>query len=234
MTTLSDLVSAIDEILADAKYTEAVIVKRINTIVKEIAGGTRMPNGQISPPLPDLFSYGTVNTSTTLPYVSLPATYQRKVTLVYDSTNYKISPPSGGDYYAFALFTKQIQNMALSETGSIYLVAVKGTKIYYQGIPTSSTTLGLHYYRQPVDMALDGDTPDGIPDHLAMRLIKHGVIKDVYGEIIEAGVSEPSRGLQYHEGKFYAAMTDLCDYVGIDAAPEYFGNDGADDYGACD
>ena len=234
MTTLSSIVSSIQDILQDAAYTNQNIVDRINEAVNSIAAGIRMPDGQISPPLPDLYAYGTVSTSITLPYVSLPTDYQRGVKLVYDSSNYKINPPAGGNYYSFALFMRIISKMDLSETGSIYAVAVKGTKIYYQGIPTTSTTIGVHYYRKPTDMALDGDTPDGIPDHLQLRLIKHYVIMTIFGEQIESSVSEPAIGYKYHEAKFYAAMTDLCDFVGIDATPEYYGNEGNFDAGACD
>lgn len=234
MATLSDLVSAIDEIIDDAKYTEQIIVKRINSAVMEIAGGIRMPDGSTSPPLPDLYTIGSVSTSTTLPYVSLPADYQRKVSLVSDSTNYKIEPPQGGDYYSFALFMKIVSRMDLGEAGSIYAVAVKGTKLYYQGIPAAATALGIHYYRKPVDMDADADVPDGIPDHLAERLIKHYVIKCIYGDMIEAGVTEPARGFQYHEAQFYQAMTDLCDFIGIDAEPTYYGSGGYEDGGVCD
>ena len=234
MTTLSSHVSSIQGILQDAAYTDQNIIDRINDSVTIIAGGIRMPDGQTSPPLPDLYAYGTVSTSTTLPYVSLPANYQRRIFNVYDSTNYKIDPPSGGDYYSFALFMRQIQNLGLAESGSIYRVCVKGTKIYYQGIPTASTTIGLHYYRKPTDVALDGDTIEGIPDQFQSRIIKHFVLKEIYGDMLEAGVAEPSRGMQYHEAKFLAAMMDMCDFIGIDAGPEYFGNNSGSDYGACD
>jgi hypothetical protein len=176
----------------------------------------------------------TVTTSTTLPYVSLPVNYQRKVMNIYDSSGCRIAPPSGGDYYAFALFLKRVSNFNLTEAGSVYRVCVKGSKLYYQGIPAAATALGIHYYRKPVDIALDADVPDGIPDHLAERLIKHYVIKNVYGDMIEAGVTEPARGFQYHEAQFYQAMTDLCDFIGIDAEPTYYGSGGYEDGGVCD
>lgn len=234
MSTLSTLISAIREVIQDNSYTDVSLTNRINEAIKQIAAGVRMPDGQISPPLPDLYAFGTVNTSTTLPYISLPANYQRKVLYIYDSSNFKISPPKGGNYYAFALFLTQIQNMGLTETGSIYRIAVKGTKLYYQGIPSASTTLGVHYYRQPVDLALDGDIPDGIPDHLQTKLIKHHVCKEIFGEAIEDGQDNTAHGTKYHTAKFFEAMTDLCDFVGIDAAPEYYGADDSEDYGACD
>lgn len=233
-TKLSLLIDAIQEILQDNTYTDAILTAKINDAISTIAAGIRMPDGLTSPPLPDLYTYGVVNTSTLTPYVSLPANYQRGVFSVYDSSNYKIAPPSGGSYYAFNLFLRQVQDKALAEAGSIYRVAVKGSKLYYQGIPTVSTTLGVHYYRKPVDLALDDDVPDGIPGHLQMKLVKHYVLKEIFGEAIEDGQDNTAHGTKYHTGKFFEAMTDLVDYIGIDAAPEYYGADSMEDYGACD
>lgn len=234
MSTLTQIVTAITDVLQDPAYTDEKVITRINGSLQTIAGGVRMPNGQVSPPLPDLYAYGTVNTSTSLPYVSLPADYQRNVVRVYDSSNYKIEPPRGGDYYAFALFLKQISNLGLAESGSIYRVAIKGTKIYYQGIPTASTTLGAHYYRVPATLALDGDVPEGIPTHLAKDLLKHAVLKDIYGDVVEAGVTEPAVAFKYHTGKFYELMTALCDFIGIDGEPQYTGEGSAEDAAICD
>ena len=235
MATLTELVTAIQDILKDNAYTETNIVSKINALVSRIAGGVRMPDGDVSPPLSDLFSYGKIDTSITLPCVSLPIDYQRNVFNVYDTSNCRINPPAGGNYYSFGLFLKQISNLALTEAGSIYRVCVKGNKIYYQGIPSVSTILGLHYYRKPIAMALDGDEPDGIPGHLAEDLIKHGVIKEIYGDIIEAGVTEPSHGAEYHTTKFYEAMTNLCDFIGnTDVVPKYYGSGDFMDAGICD
>lgn len=225
MPTLSSLVSDISSIIADPVYTDAVIVSRINDAVTTIAGGIRMPDGSISPTLPDLYASGTVATSTTLAYVSLPTNYQRYVFGIYDSAWNIINPVQGGGYYSFNLFLQQSANQALAEAGSVYRVCVKGTKLYYQGIPTASTDIGLHYYRKPTVMALDGDEPDGIPEQFQTRLIKAYVCKTIYGEMLEAGVGEPANGMQYHEKQFYMAMTDLCDFIGIDAVPEYYGSD---------
>lgn len=234
MSTLSDLIDSIREVLQDDSYVDENLVIKINDAVTAIAAGIRMPDGMISPPLPDLYALGTVNTSTTLPYVPLPDNYQRGVFSVYDSANFKIAPPSGGNYYAFAKFIQQIQNKGLAETGAVYRVTVKGSKLYYQGIPSVATTLGLHYYRKPVDLALDGDVVDGIPAHLHTRLVKNYVLKEIFGEAIEDGQDNRGMATKYHTGKFYEAMTDLVDFIGIDAVPEYYGGEISSDYGACD
>lgn len=235
MSTLSELITAIDDKVQDAvKYTPEVIARRINEALQAIAGGVRMPTtGIISPPLPDLFKSDTV-TTTTAAYVSLPSDYQRKVFKVADSSGYKIDPPLGGDYYSFALFLSQVSNLNLTDAGSVYKVAVKGKSLYYQGIPTVAETLTVMYYRKAATLALDGDEPEGIPDHLQMPLIKHYVLKEIFGEAIEDGQDNVAVGYKYHDGKFYMAMTDLIDYIGIDAEPMFYGGDDFDDQGRCD
>jgi hypothetical protein len=230
---LSDLVSAIDGIIQDDAYDNPAIIKRINEAVNAIASGIRMPDGSLSPPLPDLIDNDTVTTGTNA-YVSLPADYQRNVFLIADSSGNKILPPRGGDYCAYRLFLKQIADLRLTESGSVYAVAVKGNNLYYQGIPTAAETIYLHFYRKPTEMALDGDTPDGIPDHLQMRLIKHYVCKEIYGEALEDGQDNIGVGYKFHSGKFMEAMMELVEFVGIDAEPQYYGPGGGYDAGACD
>lgn len=231
--TLSELISAIQEIIQDGSYTEENLTGKINSAVSIISAGIRMPDGLISPPLPDLYTIGTVVT-TTNPYTSLPDTYQRKVCIITDASGNRIYPPNGGDYYSFALFMRKAAVLSLTETGSVYAAVIKGSKLYYQGIPSAAETLGIHYYRKPVAMDDDDDSPDGIPEHLQLRLIKHYVCKEIMGEAIEDGQDNHGVGVKYHTGKFYEAMTDLCDFIGIDAVPMYYGSEGGGDSGACD
>jgi len=228
MATLSSLVSAIDKIIKDDSYD---LVSCINEAVNTIAGGIRMPDGEKSPALPGLLDYDTV-TTTALAYVSLPEDFQRNVFMVLDSSGNVISPPSGGSYQSFSLFLNQSFDKRLTETGSVYRVCSKGTRLYYQGIPSVAEILGIHFYRKPATLALDEDVPEGIPDHLAGDLIKHFVIKEIMGEQLEAGVSEPSRGFEYHTKRFYERMNDLCDYCPVDTSPQYYGVDDNDWFGS--
>jgi hypothetical protein len=223
MSSLTELVSAIQKLVQDTAFGDDEIVSRINDAVQGIAAGLRMPNGQTSPPLPDLFKLGTVAT-TTAAFTSLPSDYQRGVTAIYDSSGYRIPSPQGG-YYSFNQFMKGVARLSLDESGSVYRVCVKGTKLYYQGIPSAETTLGVHYYRQPDILALDGDTPDGIPAHLHMRLVKHKVLAEVFAEALEDGQDNMGVAAKYHNIKFYEAMTDLIDFIGIDEGPSFYGEE---------
>jgi hypothetical protein len=179
----------------------------------------------------------TVATSITLPYVALPAAtghvYQRHVVMVADDNGNQIYGPHGGSYYDFALFLKQASHKGLTQSGAISSVCVKGSNLYYQGIPSASETLTVHFYRTPVAMSTDETTVDGLPDNLATRLIKHWVAKELFGEGLEDSNDSRGSAVKYHTGKFFEAMTDFCDWAGIDAVPEYYGASYAD-LGVCD
>ena len=223
MSTLSQLTSAIQSVIQDDSYTD--ITDRINDAVNNIAGGIRMPDGQTSPPLPDLFTVATVSTTATA-CADLPTDYQRKVFSVVDSSGDRINPVNGGGYYSFMLFLNGCYKKDLTETGQVTRVCVRGRKLYYQGIPSAAADLTVMYYKTPTAIVSNGDTPEGIPEHLQKRLIKHYVCKEIFGEGLEDGAEARGVGTKYHEGKFYDAMIDLVDYVGIDAEPEHYASDG--------
>lgn len=234
MTTLSQLITTIDKIIADPAYSEPIIVDAINQAILNIAAGIRLPNGQISPPMPQLYTYGTVTTDVIVPYVSLPSNYQRNIFNILDISKYTIPPINGGDYYSFSKFLNQSSKQDLSETGSVYRVCIKGKKLYYQGIPSSSVTLGLHYYRIPDTLSLDQDVPECFPDHLQLNLIKHYVCKEIYGEKLEDGQDNVGVGVKYHSSKFIESLMTLVDFIGIDAEPTYYGFNDFADAGICD
>lgn len=230
---LGTLMEKVQGVVQDAAFSGNNLINRINDAITDIAGGVRMPDGGTSPPLPDLYASAIVAT-TSLAYASLPDNYQRNVFHVYDSSGFQINPPHGGGYYSFKLFLRQASNKSLTEAGSVTTVCVNGRKLYYQGIPSTPADLGIHYYRKPVPMATNGDEPDGIPEHLQLRLIKHYVCKEIFGEALEDGQDNAGIGTKYHTAKFFEAMTDLIDFIGIDGGPQYYGSGDFEDLGACD
>jgi hypothetical protein len=223
MSTLSQLTSAIHSVVQDDDYL-AEYTDRINDAVNSIAGGIRMPSGETSPPLPDLYTSATIATTTNA-YADLPSDYQRNLFYVVDSSGDRILPPDGGNYYSFMLFLNRCSKKDLSEAGLVTRVCVRGRKLYYQGIPTDSVDLTAMFYKTPTPVVSENDEPDGIPSHLQMRLVKHYVCKEILGEGIEDGDDSKGTGCKYHTAKFYEAMTDLIDFIGIDAEPEYYGGD---------
>ena len=232
---LSVLLASVKAVLQDAAYTDVMLTAKINEAVNQIAAGIRMPDGSISPALPNLYQTKTVTTALARAYVSMPADYQRNLINVADSSGNRILPPAGGNYYAFQKFMKQISDMRMVETGSVYRVCVKGNRFYYQGIPAAAETMWLQYYRKPTDMVATTDLADGPPIHLQELLIKSYVLKELFAEGIEYGEGERASGARYWTGKFYETMISLIDFVGIvDAEPIYYGDDSFEDRGTCD
>jgi len=219
MATLLSLTAAIEGIIQDPSYTD--LTDRINEAALNICAGVRMPDGTTSPPMPELMMSDTLAT-TALAYVSLPNDYQRGLFYVSDSSGDRILPPEGGNYYSFMLFMNHCYKKDLSETGSVSKVCVRGMRLYYQGIPEDSEDLVVMYYRIPGEMVDNDDEPSGIPDHLQSRLIKHWVCKEIFGEGLEDGAEAHGTGTKYHTDKFYTAMIDLIDFIGVDAEPEYY------------
>ena len=243
MATLDALRSRIKRMVGhEIPHKATQLTAFCNEAVDNIAAGIRMPNGDISAPLPDLQDTDTVETATDAAYKSLPDDYMRGLYLVADSSGNTIASPRGGDYYAFKLFMKHHAiEKDLSEAGSVHHVVVKGSNLYYQGIPTASTALTVWFYRTPTAMSKTSDTPDGIPDHLQSRLICHHACKEILGELLHRTKDENDLkvlllGKSYHKKEFIEAMLDLVDFIGIDAEPIYYGSDHGSyvDAGICD
>lgn len=224
MATLLEIRNAIKKKLVDTYfYPDSDINLLINNALQSISGGVIMPDGEISPPLPDLYTSENLTTSTTYPYVDLPDDYQRNVFYVSDNVDYKIHPVNGGDYYSFTLFMNQAIKKDLSLAGIVTTVAIKGNKIFYQGIPAAPSRLTVQYYRAPDTLTADGDVPEGIPVHLASPILMHYVLKEIFGDSIEDGENSESRGYQHHTKKFYEYMTTMIRFNGTDDEPVYYG-----------
>jgi len=168
--TFEELISKVN-VLVDDTNVATLLGGFINQGVSEIAGGMPslldgiadpLPN-VLTPPLPELFTIGTVATSTSAAFVNMPDNFQRDLQLVVSSTGSEIDIAD-----SFIDFVETYP--LLNKSGRISEAIEHGKKLYYQGIPTSSELITLHYYRKPIAMVVDADTPDGISDHLQIPL----------------------------------------------------------------
>lgn len=224
MANLAEIRIAVKRVLVDSDYGETEIDEAINDALQSIAGGVLMPDGDISPPLPGLYALEGLETSTTLPYIELPDNYQRKIFYVSDSVDMRIHPVAGGDLYSFGLFMNSSLKKDLSLAGSVMSVCVKGNLLYYQGIPAAPTNINVQYYRKPATLSTGTDIPEGLPTHLAKPILKHYVLKEIFGEGIEDGEDSRGTGAKYHEKKFFEFMTTLIRSIPEeDDEPIYYG-----------
>lgn len=213
-----DLQRACASVIDDPGYA-TTLGDAINAAVMSISGGIRMPDRSLTPPLPDLYAIDWVDTDPEDPFVDLPEDYQREVVLVFSETQQR-------EVYLAKSHIQFIRRYpSLSQVGSVEAVSVKGSKLYYQGIPADTQPLVIHYYRKPVAMELDEDLPDGIPEHLH-QIIVHLVAWRIFDEI-EDGIDGHKANTMYHQRRFYELMDDLSAFSGIDGRPAFI----TDEYG---
>ena len=215
MATLSELRSQVSTIIQDSSFDNSTIDGYLNRGMLEIAGGIRRPDSSVlTMPLPELFEIGTVATDTTTFKVSLPVDYQRDVVMAVDEDGRELSI-----YDSFMEFARIYPGMAA--TGTINAVAVKGRYLYYQGVPTASEDITIHYHRYPVDMVADADEPDGIPKNLHIPLLVNFACKEIYS-LIEDGMDGKMPNTAKYEAKFMAALEMLEASIPADAEPFSF------------
>lgn len=201
MVAFSELISRVDKIVADTDYTD-LIGDFINQGVLEIAGGMQSTLGEHrTPPLSKLFTIDTIDTDTTLAYIDLPSTYHRDLQFIVNGKGFSVSIPN-----SFLSFSESYPLM--DRTGDVYEALENGGKLYYQGIPSTADTLTLHFYRFPIDMEDDDDTPDGIPEHLQIALLVNFAAWKIFDQI-EDGLDDAKINTNHHIELFQHALRTL-------------------------
>ncbi len=213
MATLDELNTLLASAIQDnTEFDETLRSSYLNRAVRTIAGGVLMPDRpvRLSPPLPDLYSSDTVSTSTNNPYVDLPSTFGRHLFFA-----------AVGDVSVtiFDMFSEFLRHYpSLSMTGTIVAVSSKAGRLYYQGKPSASTDITVHFHRLPVDMSDDEDEPDGIPLHLQESLIVNHAAMEIFN-LLEDGIDGKNPNTAIYTSLFNKALLDLEAVVGVDQEP---------------
>src|SRR5574343_314725 len=139
MATFEQLINKVSTLVQDASLDD-LIPEFINQGVQEIAGGMQSTLGSwTTPPLPRLFKIETISTDIANAYVDMPATFHRTLQFAVDKNGSEIEIAN-----SFIEFSETYP--LLDKTGRISTVIEHGGKLYYQGIPTISEDITLHFY----------------------------------------------------------------------------------------
>jgi Txe/YoeB family toxin of Txe-Axe toxin-antitoxin module len=85
----------------------------------------------------------------------------------------------------------------LDTVGDVTDVALQGTLLYYQGIPSTVQDLVVLYYEDVNVLEADDDTPDYLPEYLHIRLLSNHAAWQEYSKI-EDGIE----GIQVNVVKY--------------------------------
>ena len=202
MTTLIELRNEVKRLVDDDSYGDTKITEYLNQSVKDIAGGVPVlwPNGNttVLEPLEELYDIDTVTATSSAYKVVLPSDYQREVVFVAHEDGYELTRYTNmGDF--------RRSYPLLDQTGSVVAVCSKGGYLYYQGKPTTDTTLTVHFFRAPTAMSSNTDEPDGIPERFHRTLVVYDTCLRIFRELYEEDINKQGV-IQAYERK---RMTEL-------------------------
>lgn len=151
-------------------------------------------------PLPALETSSTVDTVTDGYSISLPANYH---SWLYLARNPETTDPAIVVYQGFQNFYHV--HPRLGESGSVIGVCTRAGNLLYANVPGEVTTLTLHYYKKPTDIALDA-VPDLFNDNdrqVGESALFHRAAADQYGLIEDAFETDGRQpNSDYHEGRY--------------------------------
>jgi len=166
---LGEMVTEVSNLIQDDSYSNAAITRYINNTIKYVADTVNLPG------LKGIDSVDTVVGQNYATLTGLASGFSgRLVGCISDSI---IIHPSLEDLmYCYA--------PDIDEEGSVEGIALEGTVLWYQKIPTSAESLVLIYYQNPETLTGDDDTPPAdIPESVHRKLFVHGTAHFIYNDI---------------------------------------------------
>jgi hypothetical protein len=149
---LSELVDEVELVLHDTSFTDS-IPDWINSAIAQAIDDANVPGFK---------SIITVDTVLLTAYASLPATCSGRILYAGD----------GQDEIPVVALDELMECYPdFTEAGDVETIAIEGSLLYYQKIPSEVQTLTLLHRRKPAVLALDTDIPEGIPEHLHRAVI---------------------------------------------------------------
>lgn len=149
-TIQASIVQEIKDIIQDTTYSYDDILEWMNDAQEAITGGVFIvlsDRTQVFTSPLELLETSEDITTTTNAYADLPSDYQRDLVYVLNAT--RDLPVN-----IVETFERMITGDPVMEiSGDVIEGVIKGNRLYYRGIPDSSQTLTLYYFRKPDDMA---------------------------------------------------------------------------------
>ena len=196
--TLSELVTEVNRVVQASSYATATITQFLNDGLEEISGRIRLPS---------LFASSAFTATTDASYGSLPSDYYRDLNYVFSSSN-----EQDVDIYPSYEWLRKEYMSVWDDTGDVTGVAIDGSNLHYQGIPSTAETIQLHYYTQPTLLSDDTDTPSCLPMHLARRILVAYCCKELF-TLIEDGIDGQKTNTSYWNARFEQLFRELEKHV---------------------
>lgn len=204
---VDDIITEISSVVQDNSWSEENILSIINRGVNTIASGVLIPGKyQKTSPLPDLYTFISVDTIPNIEYISMPENYQRGLLQVLDSNFEDIKMEN-----SFLKFLKQNRE---KKAGNIHTCSLNGKTLYFRDIPSSAETIVLHYFKKPEEIDF-GQEPDSIPEFLQLPILQAYTCQYIFNQI-EDGIEGQKVNTSAWYEKYVKLLLELDIELGYD------------------
>ena len=196
----------IENIIQDSSFSEATLNDYINQAILYVGANADIPK---------LKGISTVDTVLSQAYASLSGLtggFSGKLRRVKDADGNNITIFSD-----LALLMDEYPTM--DEEGEVEAVALEGSTLWLQKIPTVAETLTCLYYRNPAILSIDDASPSDFPEHLHRHLFVHGTTYIIFDQI-EDGIEEEKVNTK---GQFWLSFDERNRHSGIIKLKEWIG-----------
>ncbi|GAG87531.1 unnamed protein product [marine sediment metagenome] len=144
MATVENIIQEVREEIDDQSFSATRLLALMNRGLETIAAGV-FPEYPELPEicLAELEKFSTVDTGTTRMPVQMPTDYHKKLLSCHSSVQ-----DSGVEILPSTDWLRR-KDSALDGSGNVYWIALAGTSLYYQNIPSGFDRLTLQYFKKP-------------------------------------------------------------------------------------
>jgi len=200
---LSAIRSEVMDKIQDPSYDKDTVDKFINRALAYTAG-------QID--LPELKGFATVSTVLGQAYASLSG-----VSDGFSGILRKVKDSNKEPVEIYPSLDLLFDDYDMDKEGAVEAVALEGSVLWYQKIPTAVETLTCLLFRNPLPLSESNSETTVIPEQLQHKLLVEGAVYFIYDEI-EDGIEEPKTNTTFY---FAHSFSDMSRESGITKLREW-------------
>lgn len=197
---VTELIEKVQGTVQDSSFIEDVVLGYLNQGLLTVAGLDFVH-------IPELETHDEVETVADAYLVDLPDDYHKSLLQAFSVTNNR-------NIVIYPSYVRMTERLGRAGSGGyVRGVAVKGSQLCYNPIPSSKETISLVYYAYPTPLQDTDDEPDILPRHIGEKLLHAYACKECF-DLIEDGIDGKKVNTARWEEKYNQALVELTRFLG--------------------
>ena len=190
-----------DEVLdkvQDGSFSYDDVVELFNECLMELAGEFLIP---------DLEQWRDIYTDPGENNTPLPSDFHKNLRFCHSITHNRKIRIQGSVIQMMRWYTN------IDRVGPVRQCATKGTRLYYQQVPSEAEQLRVNYFAYPERLRTRNDKPTCLPAHLIDKLLLNYACEELFDKIEDALEGQKPNTIYYGK-KYEEAKARLNDFLG--------------------